>query len=369
LSSFGRGWRLALLASVVPPAWLGAQNGPPAPRQWAPPNVTGRVALADDAPLPGPVEIVLVCGPRSRSIGMTDAKGNFNIAVEVDATIRNSDPPLAPVSDWPTDGFLVESTQSGNRDALAGCVLRIVLDGYRTNEFDFSRARAAGPNLEVGILTLHPLAQTRAATVSVNELAAPKAARKALDKARIEIGKGNLAKAEEQLRKAIQAYPAYAAAWQELGDVLVHGSRTAEGRAALQRAVDNDPKSAKAYLSLARLAAANGDWRGARDHAEAVLKLDASSYPQAYFYDAEADYNLGNRELALERAQQAVKLDERHLIPWAEELLGILYAERGDFQAAAEQFRLCVAHAHPGMNLDAVKVREAAAEASAAAAR
>ena len=176
----------------------------------------------------------------------------------------------------------------------------------------------------------------------------------------------DFAGAEAQLRKAVEAYPGYAEAWQELGDLLVVRNRNTEAREAFLQAIASDHRYAKPRLSLARLAATERDWQGALDSAESLLELDAFSYPQAYYFDALANYYMGNREKALEQAQQAVRLDKAHVVPWAEGLLGTLYSDTGDYSAAAEQFRNCIRHAQPGMNLDEMKRLEAAARAAQA---
>jgi tetratricopeptide (TPR) repeat protein len=92
------------------------------------------------------------------------------------------------------------------------------------------------------------------------------------------------------------------------------------------------------------------------------VKLDPSAYPQGYYYNAVAQYNLTNYDKAWESAHQAVKLDTAHRVPLAEQLLGVLYSMRGDFKSAAEQYRNYLQHAPPDANVDAVKARLAEAE-------
>ena len=55
--------------------------------------------------------------------------------------------------------------------------------------------------------------------VSQTSLAAPKKARKAFHKARKLIANANLDEAERQLSRAVEIYPQYAVAWEQLGEV------------------------------------------------------------------------------------------------------------------------------------------------------
>ncbi len=63
---------------------------------------------------------------------------------------------------------------------------------------------------DTGTLLLHDLSKSAEAVVSSTSLAAPKDAKKSLDKAREEISKRDFTDAEADLKKAVQTYPKYA---------------------------------------------------------------------------------------------------------------------------------------------------------------
>ena len=115
-------------------------------------------------------------------------------------------------------------------------------------------------------------------------------------------------------------------------------------------------------LPLARIAAMGRDWKDALEKSSVVLQADPTGYPAAYYYNAVASYNLDDNEKAFESAQQAVRLDTVHAVPLAEQLLGVLFAAKGDYRSAAAQFRNYLAHAPSSVNVEAVKKALAEAE-------
>jgi tetratricopeptide (TPR) repeat protein len=251
--------------------------------------------------------------------------------------------------------------------ALIGCFLRAALPGYRSDQYDLGKLRAGDVNTNVGVLVLHPFGGGTATVVSATSQAAPKEAQKSLAKARDYIAKRQLGDAESELNKAVQAYPKYAEAWNELGVILQAQNKGAEARKAYREAIASDAKFPPPYLSLARLSATEKNWQEAAEVSESLVKLDASAYPQGYYYDAVVQYNLANYDKALESAEQAVKLDTAHKTPLAEQLLGLLYSMRGDYKSAAEQYRNFLQHAPAGTSLDGAKARLAEAEKQMAA--
>jgi tetratricopeptide (TPR) repeat protein len=207
----------------------------------------------------------------------------------------------------------------------------------------------------VGALYLHSIAKAMESTVSVSSLNAPKDAQKSLEKARGYADKRQFAEAEAELKTAVTIYPKYAEAWQEMGGVLQAQRKNEQARQAYLQAEASDPSYPKPFLSLALLASQERNWQDALTNAAALIKLDAKAYPQAYYYSAVAYYNLPDSAKAFENARLAVELDTRHATPLAEKLLGLIYFERGDYKAAAEQYRNCIEHMGDSTGADAVK--------------
>jgi hypothetical protein len=70
-----------------------------------------------------------------------------------------------------------------------------------------------------------------------------------------------------------------------------------------------------------------------------VLHLSTWEYPEAYFFNGAANFNLHRIDVAEKDMLAAEKLDVQHLFPQVEQLLGMIYVERHRFADAAEKFR------------------------------
>ncbi len=313
-------------------------------------NVTGRVAVDDGSALPQKPKLELVCPPNVQAEGTTDSKGGFSLELGTNRFLAANDASMStPGTGTNFGGALNAASVRTQVDGMSilvlqGCFLRAALAGYSSDVYDMNRIRVGDVSTNVGTLFLHPLAKPSEMAVSASSLSAPKDAQKSLDKARDAVGKRQFAEAEAELRNAVKIYPKYADAWQELGGVLQSGKKNAEARQAYLQAASSDPSFAKPYLSLALLSAQEKNWQQTLESSAALIKLDTKAYPQAYYYNAVAYYNLSNADKAFENARQAVELDTRHTTPLAEELLGVLYYERGDYNSAVEQFRNCIQH-------------------------
>jgi hydroxyacylglutathione hydrolase len=326
--------------------------------------VSGVVVMENGSAPPVKVAIELLCQVQSQPQGKTDEKGAFNIQLGINRYQGNID--AATGSAAAATGFggaLKGQTQVDGMSVLAlmGCSLRAVLEGYRSDMADLSRIHV-GDTTNVGTIVLHPFAASKEYATSINSLAAPKNASSALDKAREHIAKQQVEDAEKELRKAIRLYPKYAEAWQELGGVLQIQKKNAEARKAYLESAACDAQYSKPYLSLARLSAIEKNWQDALQNSEMFLKLDPSTSAQAYYYSAVAHYNLDHIDKAFDHAQRVVSLDPNHTVPLAEQLLGVIYLDKGDDMSAVEHLRNYLSQAPPATNVNAVKALLAEAE-------
>ncbi len=337
-------------------------------------GLSGNVALAEGGPLPRKVEIELVCPPNAQIQDRTDAKGAFNVQLGLDRFLGSSDASMSTQASKTgfggqlSVGRTISQVDGMRIISLMGCYLRAALPGYTSDTYDVSNLRVGDVNTNVGTLFLRRLAGGPGGnTVSVASMTGSGDAGRSLDAARGLIARRQFADAEKELNRVVQAYPDYAAAWQELGEVLQSENRNAEARKAYLEAIARDAKYPAPYLSLARLSATEQNWQDALDKSDALLKLDSTSYPRAYYYNAVAQYNLENYDKAFDSARRAVSLDAAHETPLAEQLLGLLYSMRGDYKAAAEQYRNYLLQVPPQSNVDSIKKRLAEAESHLAA--
>ena len=81
------------------------------------------------------------------------------------------------------------------------------------------------------------------------------------------------------------------------------------------------------------------DWREAAANSDRVVHLNSFQYPQAYFVNAAANFNLHHVDVAEQSALAGEKMDSQHLYPQIEQLLGAIYVERRRYPEAVEKFR------------------------------
>ena len=174
---------------------------------------------------------------------------------------------------------------------LSGCELRAVLAGFRSDVVNLS-GRRLFDNPDVGTIVLHRMANVEGTTISATTLMAPKDARKAYDKAREAARKGKTNDAERELDKAVAAYPQFAEAWSSLGVIHEENREMADARRCFSQALAADPKLVTPYLHLARFSLADKNWQEVAATTDRLIKLDPYDFPEAYFYNAVADYNL-----------------------------------------------------------------------------
>jgi tetratricopeptide (TPR) repeat protein len=308
--------------------------------------LSGKVMLDDGAPAES-VLIERVCNGVVRPEAYTDNKGHFsfqlghNTAMLADASVGGGSD-----SGFGFPGQQGASTRSsgpfGGRgpteQQLTGCEIRAALPGFRSDVVNLAGRRALD-NPELGVIILHRLGNVEGTTISMTSLQAPKDAKKAYEKGRDALKKNKVADAEKELQKAVTAYPKYAIAWYELGRAQEAQNRIEDARKSYEQALAADAKYINPYLQLAGLSARDKKWQDVADTTDRVIKLDPYDFPQAYFYNSVAKYNLGKIEAAEKSAREAQKLDTQHRYPKINQLLGLILADRKDYTAAAQSMR------------------------------
>jgi Flp pilus assembly protein TadD len=112
--------------------------------------------------------------------------------------------------------------------------------------------------------------------VTVSELSIPAKARKEFDRALQSLGKQDLKHALERLNKAVEIYPAFPGAYNNLGVVCARLGDAACEREALARAIELNGHFILAYLNWARMSLANSDFKDAEAALTKVFNLDPS---------------------------------------------------------------------------------------------
>ncbi len=355
------------------------------PEMNRPIYVSGKVVTDSGTPPPDSVTMELVCGSQIRPQGYTDSKGRFSFelgrtqGVFMDASTSGSADMTGGMGGMGSTSRSQAgsmggmggygSTMSGgvNERMLMGCELRATLAGYRSDNINLAGRRVMD-NPDVGTVILHRLSNVEGTVVSANSLAAPKDARKAYDKARDAIRKDKWDDAAKNLHKALEAYPEYADAWYEMGRYYQRQKNVAEARNAYTKAITIDAKFIKPYLPMAMLASTEQKWADVAQYSGKALKLDPMSYPEAFFFNAVAEYNLHHLDVAEKSARQGIQIDTRHRIPKMNHLLGVILADKQDFAGAAAQMKSYLEFAPAANDADQVRKQLAQIEKFASAA-
>ena len=172
-----------------------------------------------------------------------------------------------------------------------------------------------------------------------------------------------LAGAEDHLRRALQDYPQYAAAWALLGQILEAGNKIPEARNACSQASTADAGYAPAYLCLADIAAQLNDWHLTLDMADRSLALVPQHNVYGSFYSAMAQFHLAQFPETESDALKTIDADHSHRVPQAHLLLAQIYNARHDPRGAAYELRAYLKAAPTASDAEAVRKTLAGLEA------
>jgi tetratricopeptide (TPR) repeat protein len=329
--------------------------------------VSGRVVMEDGGVLPQTVVIERVCNGSPHSEGYTDSRGYFS--VELGGKNNNV---MRDASESPGDfgsmggglGGMQGSTSSGSSSGFGGfggdnrfmnCDLRARLAGYQSQMVSLANRRPLD-NPDIGVILLQKIGASEAGTtVSAALLAAPKDARKAYEKGLDGLKKRKPEEALKNFQKAVETAPALAPAWYEIGRLQMRQQQADEARKSFDAAIKGDPKFLPPYLEIAGIEAQAQKWQEVADVTDRVVKMDSFDFPQAFFYNAVANYNLHNMEAAEKSARQAEKLDTRHQLPKSSHLLGVILYQKHDLQGAADSFRNYLKFAPSAPDADSIR--------------
>ena len=122
-----------------------------------------------------------------------------------------------------------------------------------------------------------------------------------------------------------------------LGKLRLEQHSIGSAKAALMKAMTADPKLVAPYMELGLLAARDANWQESGKYLDRAVELDPVDFPQAWYADAVANYNLEKYDAAEKSARAAVKLDPRHVNPRSCYLLGLILDEKHDYAGAAAE--------------------------------
>ena len=315
--------------------------------------VSGKIAVADGGQLPDRVVIQRDCGAAPRTAAYADRKGQFSFRWSETAGIAGSDassPSIATggLRGVPDNGIgqdsAAQSRNPGNGPArsepnMTGCELRVAAPGYLSEVVALDSKRALFDNYDVGTIFLHRTGDGEGPSVSATSAKAPSDARKAFEKGLEALGKGKTSDAEKDFEKAVSLYPQYAEAWLDLGKLRLQRKAEDAAGEAFQKALAADDNLVEPRVYLGMLAVEKKQWPEAATYLDAALKLDPVHFPDAWFNNAVAGYNLKDYASAEKSVREVLRLDPQHKNPRADYLLGLILAAQKDYSGAAEQLR------------------------------
>ena len=186
---------------------------------------------------------------------------------------------------------------------------------------------------------LPPLNSVSPATVGVVDLQVPWKPQYEYQSGCDALRKKKIADAEKHLRKAIEQYEKYAAAWVLLGQLLETQQKADEARDACSKSLNASATYLPAYLCLTYISSRQKNWDDALKFSTRVLELDPSTNPVAYALNATANLNLHHLAEAEKSALKALEIDVRNSEPRIHFLLAQIYAAKGDRPNTAAQLR------------------------------
>jgi Tfp pilus assembly protein PilF len=306
---------------------------------------SGKVAMQDGSVV-SQVTIERVCGGIAKTVAYTDSNGHFSFQWgDRNMIVTDASDSGTGRSRTSGSGGFGSAQSAGGGSALAtdpfgnrmmNCELRANVPGFTSDTVDLFNRRTAD-NPDVGILVLHRTAGVEGSSISVTSMMAPKPAKKAYDQGLQALLKGKANDAAKDFEKALALYPQYADAWVNLGKLRVEQHSIEAAREAFRKAIESDPKVVTPYMELGLLAAKDANWQESGKYLDRAVELDPVDFPQAWYADAVANYNLAKYDAAEKSARAAVKLDPRHVNPRSSYLLGLVLTEKHDYAGAAAE--------------------------------
>ena len=325
---------------------LGSGGGASGNDNSRPIYISGRVVIEDGSAFPQNVTIQRVCSGISKTVAYTDSNGRFNFRWgDRNLVVTDASDAGSGSSRNSSSGGFGSSQSAGGANSLAtdpfgsrmmNCELRANVAGFTSDTIKlFNRRSADSP--DVGMIVLHRIAGIEGSSISVTSMMAPKDAKKAYEHGLQSLLKSRPSDAAKDFEKAVAVYPKYADAWVNLGKLRLGQQSVEPARSALMKAMESDPQLVEPYLELGLLAAKDAKWQESGKYLDRAVELDPVDYPQAWYADAVANYNLRKYDAAERSARMAAKLDSRHANPRSGYLLGLVLVEKQDYSGAAAE--------------------------------
>jgi tetratricopeptide (TPR) repeat protein len=187
--------------------------------------------------------------------------------------------------------------------------------------------------------SMHMASMALSPSVSLADLRVPPKAHKELEKASKQIGQKDFTKAIRTLQHAIDLYPTYADAYNNLGTIYAHMGDREREREALEKAISLNDHLAPAYANLGRLGLVTGDFEAA----ERALQKASSCDPLdgiTLLLLAYAQFMQKNIDAAIETSRQAHALRSTHA--FVHQIAARAFEQKRDVTSAIAELQLFI---------------------------
>jgi tetratricopeptide (TPR) repeat protein len=296
--------------------------------------LTGKVQLEDGSPVPGSVLLQLDCSGQIHTEAYSDVNGGFSFRLNASG---QSDQGIVPM---PSDAMAPIPQRSWQ-----ACDLLAQAPGYRSDKISLSNLVGQTGQVLLGAIIMRPIATAPGFMISAADAHVPGNARKDFQKGQTEARKGKWAAARERFQKAIALYPRFATAWLALGSIQTQEGNFSGARQSFNQALQVDSRLVSAYVGISRIAATEGRWQELADSTSHLLEINPVSFPQFWFLNSVANFNLQHFAAAESSVLRSMSLDARRSIPKNDYLLGRILAVRHDYAGAIEHLKAYLATA------------------------
>lgn len=301
---------------------------------------TGEVVFEGGSIPPDPVLIRRICKGSVQGETWTDSKGRFSFKVAGGGTDTTADAAQPPTRNPDLSRPMGNSTYYSNptTTALRDCEVQAVLAGFWSDRVSIALKNTLD-DTRIGAIVLHPASRDQALTVSATTLAAPKNAKKAYEKGILAMRERRWDAATGEFTKAVTAYPAFAAAWFELGLLRQSRNDAAGAIEAWKAALKSDRRYVKPYEGLAAVAERQQNWAELEKYSHDWIQLTPEGFPMAYLYNAIANARLDRVAESEAAAREGLRLDKEQKIPRLSYVLGLILMRKQEYSASAKCLR------------------------------
>jgi tetratricopeptide (TPR) repeat protein len=197
-------------------------------------------------------------------------------------------------------------------------------------------------------------------TVSAAGLKIPGKAQKELDKGTTALADGKLDVAKDHFQKAIESYPQFEVAYNNLGVVLMKQGDTAGGKQAFEKALSINDKYAGALVNLAKIKTQEKDYGAAMTMLKSSLSIEPLN-PEALSNLCRTGIMAQQYQAVIDAAKTVHGVPQHEVDPICHYAAGLAYRNLHQTQEAIDEYILYVKEANTSSDLVA-QARESIVE-------